>query len=439
MDLRAPRGTRDILPEEAASRRTIERAFADICSRYGYGEIRVPTFEHTDLFVRGVGEASDIVRKEMYTFSDRSERSLTLRPEGTAGVARAFVEQGMASRPAPVKLWYNMNMFRYEKMQKGRYREFWQFGCEVFESENPEADAELIGLLDTYFAELGLSDISLEINSIGCPLCREGYRKALREYYEPELPGMCEDCQVRYERNPLRMLDCKETHCHRLAGDAPVQCDYLCDVCRVHFDKVKEYLDQLEISYTVNPRMVRGLDYYTRTVFEFVSLNVGTQGSICGGGRYDGLIREIGGADVPAVGFAMGVERLMLELEAQGIDLEAETYPDLFIASFPSTISHALSLAQILIREGLCVETDIMGRSLRAQLKAADRMRAYYVLVLGDTEVSQAKAKLRRLSDGSESTVTLTTIGTLLKNDKAKRSRQDQISAPEILGGMLHE
>ncbi|HZK29192.1 MAG TPA: histidine--tRNA ligase [Clostridia bacterium] len=420
MDLRAPRGTRDILPEEAASRRAVERIFTDTCSRYGYGEIRVPTFEHTELFVRGVGDASDIVRKEMYTFADRSDRNLTLRPEGTAGVARAFVEQGMASRPAPIKLWYNMNMFRYEKMQKGRYREFWQFGCEVFESKNPATDAELMGLLDSYFVKLGLSDISLEINSIGCPSCREAYRKALRAYYEPELSGMCEDCHERFSRNPLRMLDCKETHCHMLAGHAPLQRDYLCDGCRAHFDQVKEYLDVLDISYEVNPRMVRGLDYYTRTVFEFISQNVGTQGTICGGGRYDGLIGEIGGPDVPAVGFAMGVERLMLELEAQGIILVEETSPDLYIASFPSTVADALLLAKTLICEGFYVETDIMGRSLRAQLKAADRLNASYVFVLGDRELLEAKGKLRRLSDGSESTVSLGTIGTSLKNDKVK-------------------
>ena len=417
MNLKAPRGTKDILPEETAQRQYLEQVFSDICQRYGYREIRVPTFEHTDLFVRGVGDASDIVRKEMYTFEDKGGRSVTLRPEGTAGVARAFVEQGMASRPAPVKLWYNMNMFRYEKMQKGRYREFWQFGCETFGSESPEADAELIGLLDSFFLALGLSAISLEINSIGCPGCRESYREALRDYYRPKLHEMCEDCQVRFDLNPLRMLDCKVDHCHLLSQDAPVQLDYLCGDCAEHFRLVKTYLEHLAIRYTVNPRMVRGLDYYTRTVFEFISDNVGTQGTICGGGRYDGLIDEIGGSHVPAVGFAMGVERLMIEMEAQGIPPKEEAHPILYIASFPSTISEALALTQSLIREGFAVETDIMGRSIRAQMKAAARMRADYILVLGDMEVQEGQGKLRRLSDGSESEVALTALATLLARD----------------------
>lgn len=415
MDLKAPRGTRDVLPEETARRQALERAFADVCDRYGYGEIRVPTFEHTELFVRGVGDASDIVRKEMYTFEDKGGRSLTLRPEGTAGVARAFIEQGMASRPAPVKLWYNMNMFRYEKMQKGRYREFWQFGCEVFGSEAPEADAEVIGLLDSYFLELGLSRIRLELNSIGCPRCREAFRQALKDYYKPHFASLCSDCQVRYELNPLRLLDCKEDHCHQLAEEAPVQLDFLCPACLEHFDKVKGYLDKLGVAYTINPRLVRGLDYYTRTVFEFVSPHVGTQGSICGGGRYDGLIGELGGDDMPAVGFAMGVERLLIELEAQGIPAGQLKEPDLYIASFPSTAADALALAQQLIREGFAVETDIMGRSIRAQMKAADRRGARFILVLGDRELAEAKGRLRRLSDGSESEVPLTAVSSRLK------------------------
>lgn len=414
MDLKAPRGTKDILPEETAIRQFLERAFADLCRRYGYREIRVPVFEHTELFVRGVGDSSDVVRKEMYTFPDKGGRSLTLRPEGTAGVARAYIEHGMASWPAPVKLWYNMSMFRYEKMQKGRYREFWQFGCEVFGAGGPGADAEVIGLLDAYFAQLGLAEIGLEINSIGCPGCRESYRQALRDYYQPELPRMCDDCQVRFELNPLRMLDCKEEYCSSLAGGAPVQLDYLCPDCRQHFDLVKEALEKQGIDFTVNPLIVRGLDYYTRTVFEFVSENVGTQGSLCGGGRYDGLVGEIGGPDVPAVGFAMGVERLMLELEAQGITFESPTGSDLFIASFPSTAGDALALSRALIRQGFTVETDLMGRSVRAQMKAADRAGAAYILVLGDQELALGQGVIRKMSDGSETTLSLSQVGSFL-------------------------
>lgn len=417
MDLKAPRGTRDILPGEAAKRQFLERAFADICRRYGYKEIRVPTFEHTELFVRGVGDSSDIVRKEMYTFPDKSGRSLTLRPEGTAGVARAFIEHGMASWPAPVKLWYNMSMFRYEKMQKGRYREFWQFGCEIFGAGAPGADAEVIGLLDAYFAGLGLKGVSLEINSIGCPDCRESYRQALRDYYRPQLARMCDDCQIRFERNPMRMLDCKEEYCSSLAGGAPVQLDYLDHDCRQHFDQVKDALGKQGIAYTVNPLIVRGLDYYTRTVFEFISDNVGSQGSICGGGRYDGLVAELGGAGVPAVGFAMGVERLMLELEAQGITIENPAGPDLYIASFPSTVADALALSRILTGEGFEIETDLMDRSIRAQMKAADRMGAAYILVLGDQEVSSGQGSIRKMSDGSETKLTLSEIGSFLKDN----------------------
>lgn len=424
MDLKAPRGTRDILPEEAAGRRFLEETFGDLCGRYGYGEIRVPTFEHTELFIRGVGDASDIVRKEMYTFEDKGGRSLTLRPEGTAGVVRAYIEQGMASRPAPVKLWYKMNMFRYEKMQKGRYREFWQFGCETIGSQAPQADAELIGLLDSFFLELGLEDIELQINSIGCPGCRDSYREALRDYYRPQLSGMCEDCQVRFELNPLRMLDCKEDHCHSLAGDAPVQLDYLCETCRLHFEEVKDCLNELGVLYEINPRMVRGLDYYSRTVFEFISAHVGTQGTICGGGRYDGLVSELGGPPTPAVGFAMGVERLMLEAEAQGLSLERLETPDLYIASFPSTSARALALTRSLVGQGFRVESDIMGRSLRAQMKAADRMGASFILVLGEEELEQGQGKLRNLTDGREEAVRLEKIGDLLR--QAKEVKEDE-------------
>lgn len=415
MDLKAPRGTRDILPEEAADRQYLECVFADLCSRYGYGEIKVPVFEHTELFVRGVGDSTDVVRKEMYTFADRSDRSLTLRPEGTAGVARAYIEHGMSSRPAPVKLWYSMNMFRYEKMQKGRYREFWQLGCEVFGSDAPQADAELIGLLDSYFRALGLTGIQPEINSIGCPVCREAYREILRDYFRPHLSSMCDDCQVRFERNPLRMLDCKETSCQSLAGQAPAQLDHLCQTCRNHFDQVKGALDRMGISYLVNPRMVRGLDYYTRTVFEFMSDNVGTQGSICGGGRYDGLISQIGGLDTPAVGFAMGLERLMLEMEAQAIQIQGPGGPDLYIASFPETAADALVLTRDLLRQGFSVQTDIMGRSLKAQMKAADRMEAAYLLVLGDQEVKEQAGRLKNLADGSETSLPLGQVGTFLE------------------------
>jgi histidyl-tRNA synthetase len=416
MNLRAPKGTRDVLPEEAAMRRKLESIFADICGRYGFGEIRTPTFEHTEVFVRGVGGSSDIVRKEMYTFLDKGDRSITLRPEGTAAVVRAFVEQGMASWPSPVKLWYNMNMFRYERMQKGRYREHNQIGCEIFGSESPMADAELIGLLDTFFRELGIKETELHINSIGCPICRVDYEKALRDYFRPYLDEMCDDCTERFEKNPLRMLDCKVIKCQEIAVEAPAPLDALCDDCRDHFDAVTSYLEALDIPYCVNLRLVRGLDYYTRTVFEFVSPNVGTQGSICGGGRYDGLIAELGGADIPGVGFALGIERLLLELEAQGVLPDTDNPPSLYIASFESTAAEALKLAQTLIRQGFSVATDVIGKSLRAQMKAADKLGVTYIVVLGDFELEQGIVNVRRLSDGEEQSCALTELGDFLES-----------------------
>lgn len=416
MNLRAPKGTRDVLPEEAAMRRKLESIFADICGRYGFGEIRTPTFEHTEVFVRGVGGSSDIVRKEMYTFLDKGDRSITLRPEGTAAVVRAFVEQGMASWPSPVKLWYSMNMFRYERMQKGRYREHNQIGCEIFGSESPMADAELIGLLDTFFRELGIKETELHINSIGCPICRVDYEKALRDYFRPYLDEMCDDCTERFEKNPLRMLDCKVIKCQEIAVEAPAPLDALCDDCRDHFDAVTSYLEALDIPYCVNLRLVRGLDYYTRTVFEFVSPNVGTQGSICGGGRYDGLIAELGGADIPGVGFALGIERLLLELEAQGVLPDTDNPPSLYIASFESTAAEALKLAQTLIRQGFSVATDVIGKSLRAQMKAADKLGVTYIVVLGDFELEQGIVNVRRLSDGEEQSCALTELGDFLES-----------------------
>lgn len=405
MNIAAPKGTKDILPDEMSRWHAVENLFASVCERYGYKEMRTPTFEQTELFARGVGGSTDIVRKEMYTFEDKAGRSMTLRPEGTAGIARAYIENGMASLPSPVKLYYDMSFFRYEKMQKGRYREFWQLGCEIIGSPSAYADAEVIAILDTFFTELGLAERQLELGSIGCPECRPDFLHALRAHFEPNLDKMCPDCNERFKINPLRILDCKVESCQSFIANAPSQLDYLCADCEEHFDKAKQALEALDISYNINRSMVRGLDYYTRTVFEYVSTHVGTQGSICGGGRYDGLVEILGGKATPAVGFAMGIERLLLEVEAQGIELPAAAPVDLFIISFPDTAVSAMALAQKLIRSGLNVQTDVMERSMKAQMKQADRSKAEYLVVYGAEELEAKQFVIKRLSDGAEETI----------------------------------
>lgn len=407
MKFTAPKGTRDLLPPETAAWQRAEQLFASVCARFNYQEIRLPTFEQTELFQRGVGDTTDIVQKEMYTFLDKGGRSLTLRPEGTAGVVRSYIEQGMASWPSPVRLYYDITAFRYENVQKGRYREFHQFGCEAIGSNGPEVDAELISLLQMFFEELGLKETSLMINSIGCPACREAYYTVLREWLKPHLSQLCENCRDRYDRNPLRVLDCKEPGCQAITHNAPSQLDYLCDDCQAHFDGLRHQLDVLSLPYTIDHRIVRGLDYYTRTVFEFVSDHVGTQGTICGGGRYDGLIESMGGSSTPAIGFALGVERLMMELNAQGIKQPGLQIPALYIAIAGDGSDTARMVCRRLRKNGFQVETELMSRSLRAQMKYAGKSGAPYVMVIGDDEAESGIAQLRNMKDGSERTVKL--------------------------------
>lgn len=402
MKYTAAKGTRDVLPSESRGWQWIENVFAEVCRRFSYHEIRIPTFEATELFQRGVGEGTDVVQKEMYTFEDKGGRSLTLRPEGTAGVMRSFVENGLASEPSPIKLYYNISAFRYEKMQKGRYREFHQLGCECLGSESAWADAELISLFDTYLQELGLDGVQLKINSIGCPVCKPGYREQLKGYFKPHLADMCEDCQKRFEINPLRLLDCKQEKCSAIAKNAPIQLDYLCDDCEAHWKEVTATLDGMGVSYEVDPMIVRGLDYYTRTVFEFVSENVGTQGSICGGGRYDGLIEELGGPPTPGVGFAFGVERVLLEMDGRNMELPQYEPPILYIASFPEFARDGALLCYRLRQAGIHADADVLGRSMKAQLKHANRVNAEYLFVLGQEEVERNYGKIKRMSDGQE-------------------------------------
>jgi len=415
MKYSVPKGTKDILPEDIYRWQKAEQAFAGVCEQYGYEEIRIPTFESTDLFQRSVGDTTDVVQKEMYTFEDKGGRSITLRPEGTAGVVRSYIEHGMSSLPSPVRLFYNITAFRYENVQKGRFREFHQFGIEAFGSKGPQIDAEIISILTLFFARMGLSQTRLCINSIGCPECRTDYNKVLKEYYRPNLKDMCVDCQSRFDKNPLRMLDCKSEHCHELAGGAPKLIDYLCDDCRTHFEGLKSSLASLGIAYTVDPGIVRGLDYYTRTVFEFVSDHVGTQGTICGGGRYDGLVETMGGQSVPGVGFAMGVERFLMEVESQGVEMKKDQKVLLYIASMdPACAVSAQELAFSLRKEGIGCETDLMERSFKAQLKYAGKKGTPYLLVLGANEIETGKARVKRMDDGSQTDVDLNDLSGLI-------------------------
>ncbi len=408
LEIKSIKGTADVLPSDSYKWQFVERLFLDTARLYGFNEIRIPTFEDKRLFIRSVGDTTDVVQKEMYSFTDQGGRELALRPEGTAGVNRAVIESGLINGALPVKLAYNLSCFRAEKPQAGRMREFHQLGMELFGSASPSADAEIISFVDHFFGVLGIKNVSLEINSIGCPHCRKNYHAALKAYFEERKEHLCETCLGRLEKNPLRILDCKNPECHEIAKDAPVVLDYLCDDCRAHFEGLKKRLDTLNISYTVNPRIVRGLDYYVRTVFEFVSGDLGAQSTICGGGRYDGLLGSLGGADQPGIGYAMGVERLLMVMKAQEIEIPAPAPCDLYIGSMGEEASvKALGLAASLREEGFSAECDIIGRSVKAQMKYADKIGARYSMILGDNELAENKAKIKNMATGETSEVAL--------------------------------
>ena len=408
LEIKSIKGTADVLPSDSYKWQFVERLFLDTARLYGFNEIRIPTFEDKRLFIRSVGDTTDVVQKEMYSFTDQGGRELALRPEGTAGVNRAVIESGLINGALPVKLAYNLSCFRAEKPQAGRMREFHQLGMELFGSASPSADAEIISFVDHFFGVLGIKNVSLEINSIGCPHCRKNYHAALKAYFEERKEHLCETCLGRLEKNPLRILDCKNPECHEIAKEAPVVLDYLCDDCRAHFEGLKKRLDTLNISYTVNPRIVRGLDYYVRTVFEFVSGDLGAQSTICGGGRYDGLLGSLGGADQPGIGYAMGVERLLMVMKAQGIEIPAPASCDLYIGSMGEEASvKALGLAASLREEGFSAECDIIGRSVKAQMKYADKIGARYSMILGDNELAENKAKIKNMATGETSEVAL--------------------------------
>lgn len=408
---KAIKGTKDVLPKDAYKNQYIESTALDVAERFGYKEIRTPVFEHTELFHRGVGDTTDVVQKEMYTFDDKGGRSITLRPEGTAGAARSYLENGLCNEALPQKVCYITSCYRYEKPQAGRLREFHQFGIECFGTSSPLADAEIIALASTIFNELGVKDLSLEINSIGCPECRAKYHEALKEYFRERKDELCDTCNERLERNPMRILDCKSPICSEIAKDAPVVLDYLCDECREHFEAVKGYLTAQNIEFTVNPHIVRGLDYYTKTVFEFVSNSIGAQGTVCGGGRYDGLIEELGGQKTPSLGFGMGLERLMLLMEAQDCEFPQDKVPDLFIVALGDKATlKAVEIAKDMRTEGYTCLYDLNGRSLKAQMKYANKLGAKYVIVLGDKEVEEKIATLKNMKDGEETEIALDTF-----------------------------
>lgn len=403
--LQRPKGTKDLLPEDTEKLRYIENKIENICEKYDFKEIRVPVFEHTELFQRGVGETTDVVQKEMYTFDDKGGRSITLRPEGTAGVVRAYIENGMASLPSPQKYFYNMAMYRYENVQKGRLREFHQIGAEVFGSDSYLADVEVILLASNIFKTLNISNIKLCLNSIGCPKCRAEYQKVLKEFLSKNIDKYCKTCQTRFEKNPMRILDCKEKTCKELNKGAPVILDYLCEECKEHFENVKNSLDKLNIKYEVDAGIVRGLDYYTKTVFEFVDEVEGY--TVLGGGRYDKLVEEIGGQSTPAIGFATGVERLM-EVYERNNDKVQEKVPDLYIvATGENENIVATKLAYELRNNDIYVVKDINARSFKAQFKYADKIKAKYVIVIGENEINSNTVKVKNMKDGTEKEVSL--------------------------------
>ena len=404
--LQKPKGTRDILPRESYKWQYVENTVKEILENNGMKEIRVPVFEYTELFQRGVGETTDVVQKEMYTFIDKGDRSITLRPEGTAGVVRSYIENGLSNLGSPLKLWYNMPMYRYENVQKGRYREFRQIGVELIGTDSYLADVEVILLGKAIFDKLEIPNIKLNINSIGCPTCRKKYQDALRDFIRPNYEKYCDTCKTRFEKNPMRILDCKEKKCKEMNEGAPIILDYLCDECKTHFENVKKLLEELGVEYEIDSSIVRGLDYYTKTVFEFISEDDGL--AVLGGGRYDGLVKEVGGQDTPAVGFATGLDRIIAMFEEYKGDKIRPKNMLLYIANIGEKAGVlATKLTSELRNLDVYVEKDICSRSINAQFKYANKNKAEYVLTIGDTEVAENKAKIKNMETGNEEEIIL--------------------------------
>lgn len=396
-----PKGTKDVLPSESYKWHYVERIARETADLYCLNEIRTPTFEHTELFLRGVGDTTDIVNKEMYTFRDKGDRSITLKPEGTAGVARSFIENGLFNGAMPLKMYYITPVFRYENPQKGRLREHHQFGVEVYGGAGADTDAEVIKLAYTVLKKCGLS-VKLYINSMGCPDCRKKYNEALKGYFADKLDKLCPTCRERYYKNPLRILDCKEEECKALCKDAPKIIDYLCEDCSAHFKKLQELLTDCGVAYEINPFIVRGLDYYTKTVFEFVTTALGSQGTVCGGGRYDNLISQLGGAPTCGVGFGMGIERLLMLMEAENVIIPERENVKLYIATMgDAAYKKAFEIVSALRDKGVKAEVDHAGRGIKAQFKYADKIHAENVVTLGENELASGIAQIKHMADGS--------------------------------------
>lgn len=411
-----PKGTKDVLPSDAYKWHFVENTARRIAALYNLKEIRTPVFEHTELFLRGVGDTTDIVNKEMYTFLDKGERSITLKPEGTAGVVRSFIENGLAGGVLPLKMYYITPVFRYERPQAGRLREHHQFGVELFGGKGPETDAEVILLARDYIRALGVENVELNLNSIGCKHCRPKFNEALKEYLRPHLSEMCPTCNARFEKNPLRILDCKEEACSKINADAPKTADFLCDECREHFEKLKAILDSCGVRYTVNPKLVRGLDYYSKTVFEFISTDIGSQGTVLGGGRYDTLIENLGGPSVPAVGFGSGIERMLLVLENTGKTIPQEPPLGAYVAGLDEEGRRAaFALANELRGEGVSADTDHASRSVKAQFKYAGKIGARFVVVIGSDELRSGEYTVKDMADSSSVSIEAGKVATYLK------------------------
>ena len=406
MAMKAPKGTKDMLPQDAYRWQYIEEEWAKICSEYGFREIRTPVFESTDLFNRGVGDTTDIVQKEMYTFEDMGGRSITLKPEGTSPAVRAFIESNLYAETQPTKIFYDTPCYRYEKPQAGRLREFHQFGIENFGTPSMMADAEIIALGHDFLKRMGIEDIELHISSVGCRKCRPVYRKVLQDYLRPKYDCLCETCKSRFDKNPMRILDCKSPEDKEAVKDAPMMIDYLCEDCRSDFEDLKSYLDAMGIEYVVDPSIVRGLDYYTKTAFEFITTKIGAQGTVCGGGRYDHLIEEVGGPDMPGVGFGLGKERLLLLMEACGHDFGAAPSPQIFLAWIGDEAKlYALNLLHELRGKGIRADMDTKERNLKGQMKYANKLGAEYTAVIGGDEVASGEITLKNMSTSEQTKV----------------------------------
>ena len=416
----APKGTKDILPEQVYKWQYVEEKFAELCERYGFKEIRTPVFEHTELFTRGVGDTTDIVQKEMYTFEDHGHRSITLKPEGTSPAVRAFIEHKQYAEVQPTKYYYVTPCYRYEKPQAGRLREFHQFGIETFGTGDMLADAEVICFANDFLGEMGVTDIRLRINSVGCPECRKKHREALKDFLKPNYDKLCNTCKDRYERNPMRIIDCKSPECQEIVKGAPMMIDYLCDDCREAFEELQRNLDALGIEYEVDPTIVRGLDYYTKTAFEFVTDAIGAQGTVCGGGRYDHLVEEVGGPPIPGVGFGLGIERLLLLMENLGVEIPEPDAVDAFIAVMGDEAkAWGLKLLRELRQKGLKVQMDTLARNVKGQFKYANRLGARYTVVIGDDEIKAGVVSLKEMATSEQREVKMENLaGELIKREE---------------------